>query len=154
METPQIKEQFLMSIHRFGKLHLDCFFSGDLTRGEFFCLAILRRYQHEHPDSPGMLVWELAQKAHVRTPAISRMLGTLEQRGLVLRSVCPQDRRNVSVAVTAQGEALWHKTADGLDALTNRVIGRMGPENMAQLTGLLDRLCNIMEEEKEAFGQC
>lgn len=101
-----------------------------------------------------MNVRELARRMRVQPPAVSRLLGALERRGLVQRTICPEDRRNISVSITDNGAALWQDTARRLDLFTDRVVERMGPQELTALVALLDRLCTVMEEEKEVLRQC
>ena len=148
MTNREVQEAFLKAMHRFGKLNFNLCFGEELTKGEFFCLAMVRDHTRRCPDSRGMYVWDLAGHMRVRPPAVSRMLRGLEHRGLIERSVDREDRRNVYVSLTERGEQTWDGVADGLQYFTNRVIGRMGTEDMETLIGLLDRLSIIIEDEQ------
>lgn len=46
---------------------------------------------------------ELSDAVHLSQSALSRVIARLERDGLVTREMCPDDRRGVSVAVTAAG---------------------------------------------------
>ena len=48
-------------------------------------------------------VQELAESVHLSQSALSRMIGRLEQHGLVQRSMCDVDRRGIDVCLTAAG---------------------------------------------------
>ena len=48
-------------------------------------------------------VQELAESVHLSQSALSRMIGRLEQRGLVQRSLCDNDRRGIYVRLTEDG---------------------------------------------------
>ena len=48
-------------------------------------------------------VQELAEAVHLSQSALSRLIGRLEQHGLVERSLCDLDRRGISVCLTAAG---------------------------------------------------
>jgi DNA-binding MarR family transcriptional regulator len=54
----------------------------------------------------GMLQSELRGQLGVSRPTVSRMLGSLEELGLVLRKPDSKDRRQVFVALTEAGRAL------------------------------------------------
>jgi DNA-binding MarR family transcriptional regulator len=48
-------------------------------------------------------VQELAAAVHLSQSALSRLIGRLEQLGLVDRCLCDQDRRGVYVTITDEG---------------------------------------------------
>ena len=48
-------------------------------------------------------IQELAASVHLSQSALSRLIARLEKDGLVLRSMCPEDRRGVSVCLTPAG---------------------------------------------------
>jgi DNA-binding MarR family transcriptional regulator len=51
-------------------------------------------------------VQEIAERVHLSQSALSRLVARLEKDGLVERAMCPEDRRGVRVALTAQGRTL------------------------------------------------
>jgi DNA-binding MarR family transcriptional regulator len=56
-------------------------------------------------ENPGhqFRVQELAESVHLSQSALSRMIGRLEQHGLVQRSLCDNDRRGIYVCLTDAG---------------------------------------------------
>ena len=54
-------------------------------------------------DEHKFRVQELAESVHLSQSALSRMIGRLEQHGLVQRSMCDVDRRGIDVCLTAAG---------------------------------------------------
>src|SRR5215467_10650150 len=48
-------------------------------------------------------VQELAESVHLSQSALSRMIGRLEQHGLVQRTLCENDRRGIYVCLTDDG---------------------------------------------------
>ena len=56
-------------------------------------------------ENPGhqFRVQELAESVHLSQSALSRMIGRLEQHGLVQRSLCDNDRRGIYVCLTEDG---------------------------------------------------
>ena len=70
----------------------------DITVGQFH---ILRRIR-QGADS----VSKLADDRHTSRPAISRSVDMLVNRGMVLRTQNPADRRNVQLSLTVEGQSL------------------------------------------------
>jgi DNA-binding MarR family transcriptional regulator len=64
-------------------------------------------------ENPGhkFRVQELAGSVHLSQSALSRMIGRLEQHGLVERSLCDNDRRGIYVCLTEAGR---HRHAEAL----------------------------------------
>jgi DNA-binding MarR family transcriptional regulator len=54
-------------------------------------------------DEHKFRVQELAESVHLSQSALSRMIGRLEQHGLVQRSMCDVDRRGIDVCLTEAG---------------------------------------------------
>jgi DNA-binding MarR family transcriptional regulator len=56
-------------------------------------------------ENPGhqFRVQELAESVHLSQSALSRLIGRLEQHGLVGRSLCDNDRRGIYVCLTDAG---------------------------------------------------
>ncbi|MEO3786922.1 MarR family transcriptional regulator [Actinocorallia sp. B10E7] len=57
----------------------------------------------------GLRIQQLSEEVHLTQSALSRAVARLEKEGLVRRSMCPQDRRGVFVALTDEGERRWEK---------------------------------------------
>jgi len=72
---------------------------GDLT---FSQLSALTSLQLAGELTPG----ELADVERVQPPTMTRIVGKLEERGLVARTPHPTDRRQVILAATEQGRAV------------------------------------------------
>ena len=52
-------------------------------------------------------VQEIAERVHLSQSALSRLIARLEKDGLVDRTMCPEDRWGVRVALTEKGRALY-----------------------------------------------
>jgi DNA-binding MarR family transcriptional regulator len=48
---------------------------------------------------------ELAEEIHLSQSALSRLVGRLEQAGLVTRAICDHDRRGIWARITDEGRA-------------------------------------------------
>ena len=156
MTNQEVREHLFKALHRFGKIksHISSGV-GELTKGEFFCMGVIADRTRRRSERSGVQVWDLAGHMQVRPPAGSRMLRGLEERGHIRREVDPADRRNVRVSLTESGREVWQREAEGYQRTMDRVIDRMGPENMETLLDLLDRLAAAIEEEQnEETGIC
>ena len=147
MEHKEIQKELCQALHRFGKLNTGQLIEMEgLTQGEFFGLSMLREHLKEHPE--GMHVRELADKARVSPPRVSRMLRDMEEKGLIERRIDRDDRRNTYIVLTETGEAARQRTTARLSTFLDRVVDRMGLENVQTMIDLWNRFSDILEDER------
>ena len=70
---------------------------------------VLDRLACECGERPRMQ--DLAPMLHLSQSALSRTVGRLEKDGLVVRAMCPEDRRGISVCLTDEGRARWEEAS-------------------------------------------
>jgi DNA-binding MarR family transcriptional regulator len=73
----------------------------ELSDSQLAALAALEK----HTMTPG----ELAEHEKVQPPSITRVIASLEERGLIRRMPHPSDRRQVVLTVTDQGRDVVRK---------------------------------------------
>lgn len=102
---------------------------ADLTHFEYWVVSMLS----EAPERT-LRMTELAARTNATLPRLSHVARRLEQRGLIERFPCPQDRRATNARLTAPG---WEKvvaTAPGhVAAVRQYAIDALSPEQLAQL---------------------
>ncbi len=88
---------------------------ADLSEAQFGVLAALTAVG---PMTPGAL----AEREHVKPPSMTRTVNSLVELGLVVKTDHPTDGRQVTVALSAAGEAEVRETRHRRDAwLTGRL---------------------------------
>jgi DNA-binding MarR family transcriptional regulator len=92
---------------------------------------------------------ELALRERVQRPTITRVLGRLEDAGLVERAADPADRRSSLVRATPEGRALLEQQRTRKDAFLAARLASLGPEDRATL----DRAAAILERLLEECGR-
>jgi MarR family transcriptional regulator, organic hydroperoxide resistance regulator len=106
-----------------------------ITMQQFNVLRILRGARGKP-----MPTLDIGERLIEQTPGITRLLDRLEEKGLVRRERCTQDRRQVHCFITQQGLdvlAAVDGTVDGEDD----VVGlSLSDEELATLIGFLDRI--------------
>lgn len=120
-----------------GQLRRD----ADLLHFEYFVLAMLS-------EAPGrtLRMTELAQQTNATLPRLSHVVRRLEERGLVERVPCPQDRRATNARLTAGGWATVQAVAPGhVAAVRQHVIDALTPEQVAQLTAIADAILRRLD---------
>jgi DNA-binding MarR family transcriptional regulator len=91
-------------------------------------------------------VRELALKAGVTAPTATRVLDTLERRGLVTRAQAAGDRRGVSVSLTGRGRTALAARHDWLRSRERALYASLTDEERALSPQLLLRLTALIEE--------
>jgi DNA-binding MarR family transcriptional regulator len=66
---------------------------------------VLERLACECGERPRMQ--DLAPLVHLSQSALSRTVGRLEKDGLLIRTMCPEDRRGIAVCLTDEGRSRW-----------------------------------------------
>ncbi|MGH8219226.1 MAG: homoprotocatechuate degradation operon regulator HpaR [Steroidobacteraceae bacterium] len=85
-------------------------------------------------------ITELAARTCLLPPSLSRILPSLESRGLVVRRGVVADLRRTAVSVTAAGLALIAAHAPQSEGVYRAIEERFGAERLGQLSRLLDEL--------------
>ncbi|MFD0669184.1 MarR family winged helix-turn-helix transcriptional regulator [Ramlibacter sp. MAHUQ-53] len=104
-----------------------------ITRREWGVVGLLCE---QGPMAPSALA-ERFQLDRART---SRMVGSLVDKGLVLREVPPGNRRQALLRATPAGEALYARLMPQVQEINRRVLAALSDAEMAQLDGFIGRL--------------
>jgi DNA-binding MarR family transcriptional regulator len=102
-------------------------------------LAALSTLDRHGALSPG----ELAAHEKISPPSMTRLLGVLESGGLVVRTAHPTDRRQVLLAVSAEGRALLKEDRRRRDVWLAQRLQDLDPDELQVLqraAGILDRI--------------
>ena len=92
-------------------------------------LAALATLERHDGMSPG----ELAAHEKVQPPSMTRVIATLEERGLLLRAPHPTDRRQVILSVTEDGRTIVKEARRLRDAWLARRLKELTPQERAAL---------------------
>jgi DNA-binding MarR family transcriptional regulator len=80
---------------------------------------------------------ELAERAHLERPRVSRVLTGLVQRGLLARVGLPNDRRRARVEITPAGRRLYEEVFPQLVRLHERVLSALSPQQVVEFDAML-----------------
>jgi DNA-binding MarR family transcriptional regulator len=101
---------------------------------------------------PGVTPGRLAELLHVDPGSISAVLKRLEQRELVLRTPDLQDRRRVTLALTARGRKLDCPAAVSVEHGVQLALENTTAADLAAVRRVMGRLVAALEEISEAEG--
>ena len=122
-----------------------------MKRGEAVLLDII--CSHEK----GLKVSDMTEKAEMLPPAASRLMKSMEEQGLIRRSVNPEDRRNVVVLATEKGQKQNAQIQELIHLMWMDVFEEMGRENVDRFMDLWDTFINCMcdavqKRKADTFG--
>jgi len=114
-----------------------------LTPAQFGVLTVLQAH-------PGLGQSTLARALGFDKVTVLRVLRGLETRGLVARAPAPDNRRNVSVALTREGEQVLQQAQKPAERAYKRLMAPLTREQQEQLLDLLQLLTGELEDEARA----
>ena len=114
-----------------------------LTPAQFGVLTVLMAH-------PGMGQSSLARALGFDKVTVLRVLRGLEARGLLARGPAPDNRRNISVALTAAGEAMLARAQKPAETAYRRLLAPLDPVQQTQLVELLHVLTGELEDDARA----
>lgn len=95
---------------------------------------------------PGARCGELAEAAGIAAPTASRMIDSLERAGIVTRRHSTQDRRAVTVSLTAEGRRQYEYKRALHEAKRAELFSSLSDTERANAEHLLRRLGGLIEE--------
>jgi homoprotocatechuate degradation regulator HpaR len=110
---------------------------------------LLRRYNLTEPqwrvlravnDFGPIELSELARKAALLMPSLSRIVRELEQRGYMTKASDPRDMRRMLATLTERGRLLVEAASPECEAVDTAIRAAMGGDRLARLHSLLCEL--------------
>jgi DNA-binding MarR family transcriptional regulator len=114
-----------------------------LTPAQFGVLTILKAH-------PGMGQSSLARALGFDKVTVLRVLRGLQSRGLVTREPAADNKRNVSVALTAQGLEMLRQAQKPAERAYKRLLAPLDKAQQEQLVDLLQLLTGELEDDARA----
>jgi len=125
---------------RFGICFARLFREYGLTPSQYNVLRILRGEGQPLP------ILEVADRMLAAVPGITGVIDRLEGMGLIARRRCTEDRRVVFVAITPRGLDLLARLDEPEAALHKRLIGHLSPAELRELSRLLEKARQSLDE--------
>ena len=114
-----------------------------LTQAQYGVLTVL----HSAPDIDQS---RLARALAFDKVTVLRVLRGLEDRGLITRVVSAENRRQMAVRLTIQGQRLLKKTEQPVRLAYQQLMAPLSQKESQQLIDLLQRLTNELQDEARA----
>lgn len=136
IRAPELAGLLRPSLLRLTRLVRNQRVDTSITLTHLSAMASLRKHG---PMSAG----ELATVERVQPPSMTKVLASLEEKGLVERAPHPQDRRQAIIEITERGDALIESEQRSRDAWLSRRLEMLSADERAllhQVVPILDKL--------------
>jgi DNA-binding MarR family transcriptional regulator len=97
---------------------------------------------------------ELLEMFDVRSASLSEILGKLERNGFINRGRDEDDKRNVVVTVTEQGDAAAAEYRQGRSRSADALFASLSADERRQLVGILNKIINSPEQNPSGGEVC
>jgi len=139
------QREFMNNMHGFKRMRLASVVPG-FNSGELMMMRVIHDCIEES-GKDSIRVSDIACHACFPMPAVSRSLGDLEKRGLIMRSMDPGDRRNTLVSMTPEGEKAEEDTFNTITEFMDEVFSVFSDDEMERFIDMQERLMKSFEDE-------
>lgn len=140
--TQEAYLQLWRTYDRMKAIEDEIFSQFELSAQQYNTLRLLRSV---HPE--GMATLQIADRLISRAPDITRLIDRLDDRGLVLRTRKPENRRVVEVALTDAGLKLLKDLEEPVRQCHERQLGHLAADELYELIRLME-LARTPHEER------
>ncbi|TBL51617.1 transcriptional regulator SlyA [Hafnia paralvei] len=106
----------------------------ELTQTHWVTLYNINRLP---PDQPQI---QLAKAIGIEQPSLVRTLDQLEEKGLITRHTCANDRRAKRIKLTEEAAPIIKEVNDVITITRGEILSGVSPEEVTLLTNLIERL--------------
>lgn len=115
-------------------------FNDDLSSKQIILMDLVKKESQ-------LSISQLAESMNVTSSAVSQIVSKLEREKYLLRTINPDNRREIIVQLDERGYQYYSKEEEINREIVNRFYSRMKMEDMIQLRDILVKLNHVVEEE-------
>ena len=120
----------------------------DMCQGDIVILKTIAGFVENAKEAEnGVTVSAIVNELHIAPPAVSRAMNSLEEKGLILRSVNKSDRRNTLVTLTDLGWERQKENEEKIDAFMGKIFARVGEEKVEAIITYMNEIYEATREE-------
>lgn len=117
-----------------------------LPEGELLTLSVIHSL-NQNAGIENTLISAIADIEHVSVPTISRCLGKLEGKGLILKKNASNDKRSICVTLTPQGEAIYQEAFLTLSEFIGKALAHIDEQELEQFFLTFDKIYEAISQE-------
>lgn len=151
----QLSNEMTYRRYAMSKVNVKKFFY-DLSITDYIIMSIAAGLHQKNKQSPNRIYLEdLAQKLQLPIYKVSKIVGNLRDRGLLLWSHDGDGSDGTYIIITETGRKTVEKQAQVLKNFYGKVIEKFGKEKFIRFLHMMNKLDEIMQEEiQELEGGC
>ncbi|MEG1458882.1 MAG: MarR family transcriptional regulator [Acetivibrio sp.] len=151
----QLTNEFLSIMYRMRMLNKKGHGSKEVPPAEFCMILAIEKSMQRMKDStkPGITISEMVEEMGTSLPAGSKLLRSIEKKGLIERIVNEKDRRVTYLRLSQKGHEILEKQIAARDFMMEGIVSKMGEDNMKMLLLQMQNLYTILKEEMEEKGR-
>ena len=115
-------------------------FNEDLSTKQVILMDLVKKESR-------LSINQLAELMNVTSSAVSQIVSKLEREKYLLRTINPNNRREIIVQLDERGHHYYSKEEEINKEIVNRFYSRMKMEEVIQLRDILAKLNHVVEEE-------
>lgn len=134
-------ERYIQLMHTFFRLRskMDFF---EVPKGELMLLRLVQKCQEEGKAGS---VSQIASCLEVSSPAVSRMIRTLEKKDLLQKKPLSEDRRSTCLSLTPKGQQVVSRADETINRMSERLLNQIGKEWSLAFANDCEKFLNAME---------
>ncbi len=90
-------------------------------------------------------VKDLAAALDITPGGVTRIITSLEKRGIIKRRISPEDRRNIDVSLTAKGKRMVIELRNASMELHGKILNQIEPELQEPVVDALEHLIDAID---------
>lgn len=140
----QILNRFYALTESMRKIMFSQHHFADMSKSEFSMLHLIKLCESELNIVVTTAL--LSEKLHISKPAVSQMINVLEEKKYVIREINKDDRRLMSISLTAVGNKKLDEEKDKFLSKINMTLDRLGKEDSELFVGLMEKYFKVINE--------
>ncbi|XJS09816.1 MarR family transcriptional regulator [Aerococcaceae bacterium WGS1372] len=128
---------------QFNRITMKCS-QSIMQKSEHFLISLLLKHYRESQTL--LTSRDIADLTHVSSPAISRTVKSLVQKGWIKQIDNPEDRRNIFLEVTDEGEENFNRTFQEIDSTIQAIFNEFSEREILEYIETGEKITHIMEK--------
>lgn len=110
----------------------------NITPAEFNCLL-------QFLSDEKLSVKNLAQRLHITPGGVTRIITSLERKGIIRRDIAPYDRRGILVSLTPEGQKVVGQIKSVSTELHGEILDQIEPEHQQAIVRAITMLIEALD---------
>ncbi|KOF58017.1 MULTISPECIES: MarR family winged helix-turn-helix transcriptional regulator [Clostridium] len=141
----EIVDRLIFAFSRIRKVKFHPKEIDGVTHGEIMVLFCMKKGFKDEKN--GIKVSQLSKKLKVAAPTVTQQINSLENCGLVKRTMDLKDRRVVRIQITEKGDRLIEKAQKGFHNFVYGLVDYLGEDESNEFINLLTKLFDYMNKK-------